>query len=66
MNGKRSHTASEPTRFDCGCADIACPLHAEAAELLALCKRAVNESARVHPDFLAKLQVAIRRAEGRS
>ena len=32
------------------------------AELLACCERALNESARVHPDFAAQLQAAIAKA----
>ena len=39
-------------------------LIATAPELLALCKRALDHSARVHPDFMADLYAAIAKAEG--
>ena len=36
------------------------------ADLLGCCKRALTESARVHPDFLEQLNAAIAKAEGRA
>lgn len=40
-------------------------LIAAAPELLALCKRALTQSARVHPDFMTALENVIAKAEGK-
>ena len=34
-------------------------------ELVACCERALTESARVHPDFMAQLQAALAKARGK-
>jgi hypothetical protein len=45
--------------------DARAALIAAAPDLLACCKRALRESARVRPDFMEQLLVAIAKAEGK-